>query len=371
MKQAVLVTGGAGFIGSHVADAYLAAGSDLTVLDNLSSGRLEYVPDGARFVHSDVRSSQARELLTGGAFSILNHHAAQMDVRCSVADPVADASINVLGLLNLLQGAQAGGVRRVVFASSGGTVYGDDAPLPIDERAAKLPASPYGAAKLSSEHYLAVFARLYGIQTVALRYSNVYGPRQNPHGEAGVVAIFSRKTELPPSESGRDLDLDTLSPQLPEQPRLDPGGHLHHAVHLHLSHDLGVTMQRGEQLPVRERDRDASDGTQRLSGGAEYAPQPLHSARLRIADCGLRIGRGENRMGVALAGQRQERVGIGQQIGLVEEVDHALAVGASTVNPQSEIRIPQFAIHYFDLLLPVRMRCIDDVQQHVRLSRLF
>ena len=193
MKQAVLVTGGAGFIGSHVADAYLAAGYDVTVLDNLSSGRLEYVPDGARFVHSDVRSSQARELLTRGSFSILNHHAAQMDVRCSVADPVADASINVLGLLNLLQGAQAGGVRRVVFASSGGTVYGDDAPLPIDERAAKLPASPYGAAKLSSEHYLAVFARLYGIQTVALRYSNVYGPRQNPHGEAGVVAIFARK----------------------------------------------------------------------------------------------------------------------------------------------------------------------------------
>src|SRR5213594_832114 len=193
MKQAVLVTGGAGFIGSHVADAYLAAGYDVTVLDNLSSGRLEYVPDGARFVHSDVRSSQARELLTSGAFSILNHHAAQMDVRCSVADPVADASINVLGLLNLLQGAQAGGVRRVVFASSGGTVYGDDAPLPIDERAAKLPASPYGAAKLSSEHYLAVFARLYGIQTVALRYSNVYGPRQNPHGEAGVVAIFAHR----------------------------------------------------------------------------------------------------------------------------------------------------------------------------------
>jgi len=193
MQQAVLVTGGAGFIGSHVADAYLAAGYDVTVLDNLSTGRPEYVPDGARFVHSDVRSSQARELLTSGAFSILNHHAAQMDVRCSVADPVADASINLLGLLNLLQGAQAGGVRRVVFASSGGTVYGDDAPLPIDERAAKLPASPYGAAKLSSEYYLAVFARLYGIQTVALRYSNVYGPRQNPHGEAGVVAIFARK----------------------------------------------------------------------------------------------------------------------------------------------------------------------------------
>src|SRR5437879_8838480 len=193
MQQAVLVTGGAGFIGSHVADAYLAAGYDVTVLDKLSSGRLEYVPDGARFVHSDVRSSQARELLTSGAFSILNHHAAQIDVRCSVADPVADASVNVLGLLNLLQGAKAGSVRRVIFASSGGAVYAESAPLPIDECAAKLPASPYGAAKLASEFYLAVFAQLYGIETVALRYSNVYGPRQSSHGEAGVVAVFARK----------------------------------------------------------------------------------------------------------------------------------------------------------------------------------
>lgn len=192
MKRAVLVTGGAGFIGSHVAEAYLAAGYAVTVLDDLSSGRPENVPEGAEFLQADVRSPEARRVLATGAFEILNHHAAQMDVRCSVADPVADASVNVLGLLNLLQGAQAGGVRRVILASSGGTVYAEAAALPIEETAPKLPASPYGVAKLASEHYLAMFARLYGIEAVALRYSNVYGPRQNPHGEAGVVAIFAR-----------------------------------------------------------------------------------------------------------------------------------------------------------------------------------
>src|SRR6266545_81513 len=192
MKRAVLVTGGAGFIGSHVAEAYLAAGYTVTVLDDLSSGRPANVPQGADFLQADVRSPEVRQLLATGAFEILNHHAAQMDVRCSVADPVADASVNVLGLLNLLQGAQAGRVRRVILASSGGTVYAEAAALPIEETAPKLPVSPYGVAKLASEHYLAMFARLYGIEAVALRYSNVYGPRQNPRGEAGVVAIFAR-----------------------------------------------------------------------------------------------------------------------------------------------------------------------------------
>ena len=192
MTHAVVVTGGAGFIGSHVAEAYLAAGYAVTVLDDLSSGRPEHVPEGAELVQADVRSPEARRLLGTGRFEILNHHAAQRDVRCSVADPVADASTNLLGLLNLLQGAQAGGVRRVVFASSGGTVYTEGATLPIHETASKLPVSPYGVAKLASEHYLAMYARLYGIEAVALRYSNVYGPRQTAHGEAGVVATFAR-----------------------------------------------------------------------------------------------------------------------------------------------------------------------------------
>jgi UDP-glucose 4-epimerase len=193
MPNTVLVTGGAGFIGSHVADAYLAAGYEVTVLDDLSTGRQENVPKRARFVRADIRSAEARELLAAGGFAILNHQAAQIDVRYSVAHPAADASVNVVGLLNLLEGARAGHVPRVVFASSGGTVYGPNAYIPTVEAALKHPASPYGAAKLAAEYYLAIFAELYGLETVALRYSNVYGPRQDSHGEAGVVAIFAGK----------------------------------------------------------------------------------------------------------------------------------------------------------------------------------
>src|SRR3990172_3125750 len=191
MTRRVLVTGGAGFIGSHVAETYLAAGNEVTVLDDLSSGRRESVPTGAQFVQADVRSPEARQLVARGGFGVLNHQAAQIDVRRSVADPVFDAQVNLIGLLNLLEGARAGGVRRVVLASSGGTVYGESLSLPIPETAPKLPASPYGTAKLAPEYYLATFALVYGIETVALRYSNVYGPRQDSHGEAGVVAIFT------------------------------------------------------------------------------------------------------------------------------------------------------------------------------------
>jgi UDP-glucose 4-epimerase len=193
MTRRILVSGGAGFIGSHVVRAHLAAGDEVTVLDDLSSGRVENLPPGVPLVRADVRAPEARALVATGRFDMLNHHAAQMDVRRSVEDPVFDAHVNVLGLLNLLQGARDGGVRRVVFASSGGTVYGDGAPTPTPETAAKLPASPYGTAKLTSEYYLATFSQLFGLEAVALRYSNVYGPRQNPHGEAGVVAIFGKR----------------------------------------------------------------------------------------------------------------------------------------------------------------------------------
>ena len=195
MKRRVLVSGGAGFIGSHVVRAHLAAGDEVAVLDDLSTGRVENLPAGIRLERVDVRSPEARAFVAGGGFTVLNHHAAQMDVRRSVADPMYDAQVNVLGLLNLLEGARAGGVRRVVFASSGGTVYGDGASPPTPETAAKLPASPYGTAKLTSEYYLATFAQLFGLEAVALRYSNVYGPRQNPHGEAGVVAIFGKRLQ--------------------------------------------------------------------------------------------------------------------------------------------------------------------------------
>jgi UDP-glucose 4-epimerase len=192
MKRRVLVTGGAGFIGSHVADAFLAAGDDVTVVDNLSRGRPANVPKRAEFRQLDLGSQEARALVEGGRFEVIAHLAAQVDVRVSVADPVFDAEENLLALLNLLEGARAGGTRRLVFSSSGGVVYGERRP-PHVETAPKLPVSPYGVSKLAAEHYLACYGLLYGLEAVALRYANVYGPRQDPHGEAGVVAIFGNR----------------------------------------------------------------------------------------------------------------------------------------------------------------------------------
>jgi UDP-glucose 4-epimerase len=192
VKQRVLVTGGAGFIGSHVADAYLAAGWQVTILDNLSRGRTENLPRAAEFRHADVGSEEARALVADGAFDVVAHLAAQIDVRVSVSDPVHDAEENLLALLNILEGARAGNVRRFVFSSSGGVVYGEGVP-PHVETAAKLPISPYGVSKLATEYYLACYRALYGLEAIALRYANVYGPRQDPHGEAGVVAIFCNR----------------------------------------------------------------------------------------------------------------------------------------------------------------------------------
>jgi UDP-glucose 4-epimerase len=194
-KGSVLVTGGAGFIGSHVADHYLRGGYEVTVVDDLSTGKVENIPEAAEFVHADIGSPEVRQLLERTGFDVLNHHAAQMDVRTSVSDPAFDARVNILGFLNLLEGARAGGTKRVVFASSGGVVYGESDDLPHREEARKLPVSPYGVSKLTSEFYLAAYMQLYGMECVSLRYANVYGPRQNPHGEAGVVAIFCSRIE--------------------------------------------------------------------------------------------------------------------------------------------------------------------------------
>jgi len=192
MSRRVLVTGGAGFIGSHVADAFLAGGWEVTVLDNLSRGRAEQVPRGAVFKRADCGSPEARSLVVEGGFDAICHLAAQIDVRISVRDPILDAEENILALLNILEGAREGRVRRVVFSSSGGVVYGEGHP-PHVETASKLPISPYGVTKLAAEYYLHVYRTLYGLEGVALRYANVYGPRQDPHGEAGVVAIFGSR----------------------------------------------------------------------------------------------------------------------------------------------------------------------------------
>jgi UDP-glucose 4-epimerase len=189
----ILVTGGAGFIGSQVADGYLREGHEVVVLDSLVHGRRENVPAGARFVEADVRSPEAARLVEEGGFHVLNHHAAQMDVRVSVQEPLFDLDVNLAGTLNLLEAARRGGVERVLFISSGGVVYGEPETRPTPEDAPKGPQSPYGVTKLTGEYYLSYYHQVHGLEYVALRYSNVYGPRQDPHGEAGVVAIFSTR----------------------------------------------------------------------------------------------------------------------------------------------------------------------------------
>jgi UDP-glucose 4-epimerase len=199
MSGRVLVTGGAGFIGSHIAEAYLGAGWEVVVLDDLSRGHARNVPAKATLVQADIRSPEARKLLAEGRFKILIHHAAQIDVRVSVDQPAFDASINVVGFVNLLEGAGAGGVERVVFASSGGTVYGDPIEIPTPETAPNCPISPYGASKLAGEHYARMLGALNNFDAVSMRYSNVFGPRQDPKSEAGVVSIFvSRLLEKRP-----------------------------------------------------------------------------------------------------------------------------------------------------------------------------
>ena len=190
MSGRVLITGGAGFIGSHIAEAYLADGWSVSCLDDLSRGKQSQVPTEARFIEADVRSPAAFEAVASGGFDVVVHQAAQIDVRVSVHEPALDASINLVGFANILAGVAAGKVKRVVFASSGGVVYGDPAVLPTPEPTANLPISPYGVSKLAGEHYLRVLGQLHGFEGVALRYSNVYGPRQDPASEAGVVSIF-------------------------------------------------------------------------------------------------------------------------------------------------------------------------------------
>ena len=193
--HSVLVTGGAGFIGSHVVRAFQARGAAVTVLDDLSSGKRRNLPDGVTFVQDDIRSPAAAQLVRDGRFDVICHLAAQIDVRKSVTDPMFDVAVNVGGTLNLLEAIRTSGKldTRFVFSSTGGALYGDVETLPTPEDFAKNPESPYGNAKFSVELYMRYYASVHGLQTVALRYGNVYGPRQDSHGEAGVVAIFCER----------------------------------------------------------------------------------------------------------------------------------------------------------------------------------
>jgi len=287
----ILVTGGAGFIGSHVADAYLARGHRVWVVDNLSSGKLENVPSAATFVEMDIRDPGIRDLFRDVEFDLVNHHAAQIDVRTSVADPKLDADINLLGLLNLLEGAREVDTGRFVFVSSGGVVYGEPETFPTPEKAPKLPLSPYGVTKLTGELYLNYYRGVHDLEYVALRYGNVYGPRQDPHGEAGVVAIFSSRlldgeplTIFGDGEQTRDYtfvgdivgaNMTVSEMDLASGPGLD---------------DVAYNVGTGNGISVNEL-ADALEGVSGVRPGRQHAPprpgELLHSrldtARLKRA----------------------------------------------------------------------------------------
>jgi UDP-glucose 4-epimerase len=189
----ILVTGGAGFIGSQVAAQFLEAGHIVHIVDNMATGKFENLPPKAAFYQLDISEPEIITLLEKEKYEVICHHAAQIDVRKSVSDPLFDARINILGSLNLVEFGLRNGLKKIIFASSGGTVYGEQVQFPASEHHSLMPISPYGITKLSFEHYLHYYQVCMGLHYVALRYGNVYGPRQNPHGEAGVVAIFTQK----------------------------------------------------------------------------------------------------------------------------------------------------------------------------------
>jgi UDP-glucose 4-epimerase len=191
----ILVTGGAGFIGSHIVDAYLAAGHHIAVVDNLwlhGGGKLTHLPAHARFYAMSVTDSALAEVFEREQPEVVNHEAAQHSVKISTDDPIFDAQVNVLGMLNVLENCRKYGVRKVIFASSGAT-YGTPVSVPMNEDTPQRPESPYGVTKMAAEHYLRYYLDAYGLQFTAFRYGNVYGPRQDPLGEAGVIAIFTQR----------------------------------------------------------------------------------------------------------------------------------------------------------------------------------
>jgi len=189
----VLITGGAGFIGSNVADGLLEKKHEVVIVDDLSNGKKENIPGGARFYRCDIRSKKLSSIFKAEKPEIVIHNAAQLSVRVSVENPLMDADINVIGGLNVIQACHTHNVNKIIFASSGGTVYGEQKYFPADEEHPTRPISPYGVAKLATENYLYYFYKTYGLKYISLRYGNIYGPRQDPFGEAGVVAIFSSK----------------------------------------------------------------------------------------------------------------------------------------------------------------------------------
>ncbi|MZG52565.1 MAG: NAD-dependent epimerase/dehydratase family protein [Nitrospinae bacterium] len=196
----ILVTGGAGFIGSHIVNTYIEAGHSVTIIDDLSTGEMQLVNPEATFYKLDIHSPEVKNVLEKEKISAINHHAAQISVTESVADPLFDANSNIIGTLQLLQNAVSLGIEKFIFASTGGAMYGEQKSFPASEDHPCQPLSPYAISKLCAENYINYFGTEHGLNTTVLRYSNVYGPHQNPHGEAGVVAIFCQRLMkgLPP-----------------------------------------------------------------------------------------------------------------------------------------------------------------------------
>lgn len=300
-RGTVCVTGGAGFIGSHVAEAFLAAGHRVLVLDNLSGGRRENVPAGAELHVLDIRSREAAELVRGSGIEILVHHAAQMDVRRSVEDPAFDAEVNILGSLSLAEAARHGGVRQILFASTGGAIYGEQDSFPADEQHPARPVSPYGVSKLAFERYLFYYHVTYGLDVTCLRYANVYGERQNPHGEAGVVAIFLNRLLAgeTPTVNGEGLQTrdyvhvsDVVRANLAAAGR--PGFHVYNVgtgietsvvdLYREIARALGIDRpaQHGPAKPG-EQQRSVVDGTRGRRELGLPPPLPLREGLARTA----------------------------------------------------------------------------------------
>ena len=189
----ILVTGGAGFIGSHIVNAYIDGGHDVIIIDNLSSGEMKLINPKAKFYHLDIHSPEVKTILEKEKITVINHHAAQISVSASVSDPLFDANSNIIGTLQLLQNAVLLDVEKFIFASTGGAMYGEQKTFPASEEHPCQPLSPYAISKLCAEKYINYFGMQHDLNTTVLRYSNVYGPHQNPHGEAGVVAIFCER----------------------------------------------------------------------------------------------------------------------------------------------------------------------------------
>jgi UDP-glucose 4-epimerase len=271
----ILVTGGAGFIGSHVVDAFVGRGHDVSVVDNLTTGSAAWVNSAARLHVVDLRSARLAEVFAVERPEAVAHLAAQAAVSRSVVDPAFDASVNVMGGLNLLECCRRAGVRQLIYSSSGGAGYGDTDVIPTPEEHPSLPASPYGITKVAMEHYAAAWTAIHGIRAVSLRYANVYGPRQNPQGEAGVVAIFCHRllTGQPPIVNGdgeqtRDYvyveDVAAANVRALDRPEVDGGINVGTGVETTVN-DLYGRLRRVAGVRVEAERGPARPGEQRRS----------------------------------------------------------------------------------------------------------